>query len=125
MRADQPARAAGQAQDRTTVSFAINEDSKEKAFDVMFALGARARSRALIVQQCACTAPVVGHRPCAPAAPGTIAFAFGNTVLPEVQATVGGDVKKTMCAPRCPPAAPSCAPAHCLRGCWAALCAAP
>ncbi|KAK9837435.1 hypothetical protein WJX81_002209 [Elliptochloris bilobata] len=55
----------GQAQDRTTISFTIDEDERAKAFDVMFALG-------------------------------TIAFAFGDTILPEVQATVGGDAKKTM-----------------------------
>ena len=61
VRAERPARAAGQAQDRTTVSFAINEGSQAKAFDVMFALGAHARSRALVVQQCACPAPVVGR----------------------------------------------------------------
>ena len=49
---------------------------------------------------CACRRPLIL---CA-GGKGTIAFAFGNTVLPEVQATVGGDVKKTMCAPRRPPA---------------------
>ncbi len=41
VRADGDARAAGQAQDRTTISYTINEDDRAKAFDVMFALGAR------------------------------------------------------------------------------------
>ena len=30
---------AGEAQDRTTISYTIDEDTRAKAFDVMFALG--------------------------------------------------------------------------------------
>ncbi len=62
----------------------------------------------------ACAAPCFG---CGARA-GIIAFAFGDTILPEVQATVGGDAKKTMCAPRRPAASAAPRSSHADRPLW-------
>lgn len=90
---------AGENLDRTTISFGVHGDTKTIAFNVMFALGEQliltARNTigatwcallqwAMMAPQLTCVAT------------GIIAFAFGNPILPEVQATVGGNAKTVM-----------------------------
>ena len=95
---------AGEAQDRTTISYTIDEDTRAKAFDVMFALGEsrlepccmKSAIKLLGVYGLQCVARMAQHRvgdlyafsqTCLPGA-GTIAFAFGDTILPEVQVSL-------------------------------------